>query len=369
MYALEVEAPVVHVGHAGVVEDQQGEGEHPQGVDVVASVHGQAGQGGQATVSAATRRDHGAGPAGTDQVTNGGRRGTSGAATLGPLRHAGAPQRDGCSNGTGAPAALAYVNPHSGMDRDPVSISGEQCAGGGDGRRAPGRGSGPVGATDLGVQQPEPDPGDPAAAVVGVRALAPACRYLAPAVAAVPAGQRGLVADSLGYRYQDDAGWLERFAYEYLKDVRTFALFVALEHLASWLGRRRQGEASLLAEPDVGVPVEPVERPQHFLVRKLGKEFLVATEDVEYAQAAGNYVNLHVRGHDYPLRITMAVLEQRLDPGVFLRPHRSWIINRRQLRTLEPLEGGEALLHMADGVKVPCSRRQLPQLRLALAGG
>ncbi|KAG1441964.1 hypothetical protein G6F57_018553 [Rhizopus arrhizus] len=192
MYALEVEAPVVHVGHAGVVEDQQGEGEHPQGVDVVASVHGQAGQGGQATVSAATRRDHGAGPAGTDQGTNGGRRGTSGAATLGPLRHAGAPQRDGCSNGTGAPAALAYVNPHSGMDRDPVSISGEQCAGGGDGRRAPGRGSGPVGATDLGVQQPEPDPGDPAAAVVGVRALAPACRYLAPAVAAVPAGQRGL---------------------------------------------------------------------------------------------------------------------------------------------------------------------------------
>lgn len=180
---------------------------------------------------------------------------------------------------------------------------------------------------------------------------------------------RHLAYAAVGYRYQDDAGWLERFAYEYLKDVRTFALFVALEHLASWLGRRRQGEASLLAEPDVGVPVEPVERPQHFLVRKLGKEFLVATEDVEYAQAAGNYVNLHVRGHDYPLRITMSVLEQRLDPGVFLRPHRSWMINRGQLRSIEPLEGGEALLHMADGVKVPCSRRQLPQLRLDLAGG
>lgn len=147
-------------------------------------------------MSANTRCDHGAGPAGTAKVTNGGRRGTSGAATLVPLRHAGAPQRDGCSNGTGAPDALAYVNPHSGMDRDPVSFSGEQCAGGGDGRRTPGRGSGPVGATDLGVQQPEPDPGDPAAAVVGVRALAPACRYLAPAVAVVPAGQRGLVAAS-----------------------------------------------------------------------------------------------------------------------------------------------------------------------------
>ena len=180
---------------------------------------------------------------------------------------------------------------------------------------------------------------------------------------------RHLAYVSLGYRYQDDAGWLERFAYEYLKDVRTFAMFVALEHFASWFGRRRQGEASLLAEPDVGPPVEPVERPQHFLVRKLGKEFLVATADVEYAQAAGNYVNLRVRGHDYPLRITMAVLEQRLDPGEFLRPHRSWLIHRGQLRSIEPLDGGEALLHMADGAKVPCSRRQLPLLRQALGQG
>ncbi|HCL43954.1 MAG TPA: LytTR family transcriptional regulator, partial [Pseudomonas sp.] len=139
---------------------------------------------------------------------------------------------------------------------------------------------------------------------------------------------RHLAYASMGYRYQDDAGWLERLAYEYLKDIRTFAMFVALEHFASWFGRRRQGEASLLAEPDVGPPVEPVERPQHFLVRKLGKEFLVATADVEYAQAAGNYVNLRVRGHDYPLRITMAVLEQRLDPSEFLRPHRSWLIHR-----------------------------------------
>nr|KAJ9616058.1 hypothetical protein H2204_014165 [Knufia peltigerae] len=179
---------------------------------------------------------------------------------------------------------------------------------------------------------------------------------------------RHLAYAALGYRYQDDAGWSERFAYEYLKDVRTFAMFVALEHFASWFGRRRQGEATLLAAPDEGPPVEPVDRPDHFLVRKLGKEFLVPTADVEYAQAAGNYVNLRVRGHDYPLRITMAVLEARLDPVLFLRSHRSWLVNRGQLRSIEPLDGGEALLHMADGARVPCSRRQLPLLRQALGG-
>lgn len=162
--------------------------------------------------------------------------------------------------------------------------------------------------------------------------------------------------------------WPAQWFYEFFKDIQTYALLVSAVHALAWFGRRRQGEATLLAAPDEGPPVEPVDRPDHFLVRKLGKEFLVATADVEYAQAAGNYVNLRVRGHDYPLRITMAVLEARLDPVLFLRSHRSWLVNRGQLRSIEPLDGGEALLHMADGAKVPCSRRQLPLLRQALGG-
>lgn len=162
--------------------------------------------------------------------------------------------------------------------------------------------------------------------------------------------------------------WPAQWFYEFFKDIQTYALLVSAVHAVAWFGRRRQGEATLLAAPDEGPPVEPVDRPDHFLVRKLGKEFLVATADVEYAQAAGNYVNLRVRGHDYPLRITMAVLEARLDPVLFLRSHRSWLVNRGQLRSIEPLDGGEALLHMADGARVPCSRRQLPLLRQALGG-
>jgi len=46
---------------------------------------------------------------------------------------------------------------------------------------------------------------------------------------------------------------------------------------------------------------------------------------VEWAQAAGNHVNLRVRGHDYPLRSTVAGLEARLDPDSFVRIHRSYI--------------------------------------------
>ncbi len=167
------------------------------------------------------------------------------------------------------------------------------------------------------------------------------------------------------YRY---GPWPTQWLYELFKDLQTYAMLVCAVHALAWFGRRRQGEAALLAAPDEGVPVEPVERPAHFLVRTLGREFLVATTDIEHAQAASNYVNLRVRGHDYPLRITMTALEQRLDPALFLRSHRSWLVNRGCLRSIEPLEGGEALLHMADGTRVPCSRRQLPVLRQALGG-
>jgi hypothetical protein len=180
-------------------------------------------------------------------------------------------------------------------------------------------------------------------------------------------GLRHLAYAALGYHYQDDASWPVRLVYEYLKDVRAFFTFVAIEHFFSWFGRRRQGEAHLLAAPDDAPPVDAVERPERFLVRKLGRDFLVATGDIEYAQAAGNYVNLRVRGHDYPLRSTMAALEERLDPAVFVRAHRSWLVNVRHLVSIEPLDGGEALLHMDDGGRVPCSRRQLPSFRQALA--
>ena len=46
-------------------------------------------------------------------------------------------------------------------------------------------------------------------------------------------------------------------------------------------GRIAKGEASLLAEPDEGPPLEPVDRPERFLIRKLGREFLVAANDIE----------------------------------------------------------------------------------------
>lgn len=102
-------------------------------------------------------------------------------------------------------------------------------------------------------------------------------------------------------------------------------------------------------------------------MRKLGRDFLVATADIEWVQASGNYVNLHVRGHDYPLRSTMAAIEARLDPAVFVRIHRSYLVQLARVQAIRPLESGDARVHLADATVLPCSRRYLAALR-AVAG-
>jgi hypothetical protein len=165
-----------------------------------------------------------------------------------------------------------------------------------------------------------------------------------------------------GWHY-DFGGWWINFGYEYLKDVRTYFLIIGVLMLYRLWLLRQQGEAKLLAEPEEGPPVEPVDRPDRFLVRKLGKEFLVNASEIEWLQAAGNYVNLHVRGRDYPLRSTMAGIEARLDPARFLRVHRGYFINLDYLAEIEPLETGDARLRLRDGTTVPCSRRYRAALR------
>ena len=193
-------------------------------------------------------------------------------------------------------------------------------------------------------------------------------RYLLASVFASAVHVVGMVAlRVVVYRWQgmdyDFGPWGRQFFYEYLKDVRNFASIVLTMEGYRFVLRRWQGEASLLDAPDEGPPVEPVELPERFLIRKLGREFLVAANDIEWIQASGNYVNLRVRQHDYPLRSTIAGIETKLDPRRFARVHRSYMVNLDQVASIEPMDSGDARLHLKDGTQLPCSRRYRADLR------
>ncbi|MFA9216849.1 MAG: LytTR family DNA-binding domain-containing protein [Sphingomonadaceae bacterium] len=186
-------------------------------------------------------------------------------------------------------------------------------------------------------------------------------------------GIRKLVYASQGLTY-DFGNWPVELTYEAIKDVRAYALLLACilgYRLLIW---RLQGEATLLQAPDQAfnsatvmpaLDSEAATPPERFLVKKLGKEFLLPTKEIEWIQASGNYVNLHRLGHDYPLRSTLAKLEARLATG-FMRVHRSYLVNLALIVAIEPTEFGDARLRTSTGASVPCSRTYLEELRQRL---
>jgi hypothetical protein len=177
----------------------------------------------------------------------------------------------------------------------------------------------------------------------------------------------------LGEEYRP-APWATTLFYEYLKDVRSYGLILIAVLSYRLVLLRVQGEARVLdaPEPPAAAPVPPAApeeptalpqappapvRPERFLVKKLRKEFLIAAADIEWLQAQGNYVGLHVNGHDYLLRSTLNDFLDQLDPRRFVRVHRSYAVNLDRVAEIEPLEGGDARLRMKGGSLVPCSRR------------
>ena len=163
--------------------------------------------------------------------------------------------------------------------------------------------------------------------------------------------------------YYDFGDLPVEYLYEYLKDARGYFYALAIVYGYRYILLRLQGEAHVLSASETGPALDSTERPHRFLVRKLGKEFLVAAADVERLEAQGNYVNLHVRGRAYPLRSTMTAIEAMLDPAKFVRVHRSHIVNLDHLAEIEPLDTGDARLKLRDGSIVPCSRTFRASLR------
>jgi len=176
----------------------------------------------------------------------------------------------------------------------------------------------------------------------------------------------------------DFGPWLPRWGYEYLKDLRSYAAIVGVLTAYRFVLLRAQGEARVLDAPEPApepasadtpadapapAPEPPPARPERFLVRKLRSEFLIAASDIDCVQAQSNYVALHVRGHEYLLRSTLADFLTQLDPARFVRVHRSYAVNLERVVEIEPTDSGDARLRLTSGAWVPCSRRYREELQ------
>ena len=161
-------------------------------------------------------------------------------------------------------------------------------------------------------------------------------------------------------RYHWDS-WPMEFFYEYLKDFRTYLLIIVLVYLYRFIIRRLQGEAGFVSEGKDDSDQEPV--LDRFLVKKLGREFLVRLDDIDWIESSGNYVNLHVGKKVYPLRGTMTGINERLSTRGFQRVHRSAIVNLDRVSEIVAFDTGDGEARLVSDATVPVSRRFRKELR------
>ena len=94
----------------------------------------------------------------------------------------------------------------------------------------------------------------------------------------------------------------------------------------------------------------------HLRIKDRGHISIVDVADVEYIDAAGDYMCIHVGEKTHILRETMKTMEKRLDPKVFQRVHRSTIINLDKVREVRPHSNGECFLTLESGTELKVSR-------------
>ena len=91
--------------------------------------------------------------------------------------------------------------------------------------------------------------------------------------------------------------------------------------------------------------------------------FFLRPAEIDWMEAAGNYVRLHVGKKSHLIRETMKGLEDRLDPDTFVRIHRSRIVNLDRVRELQPWFHGEHLIVLTSGEQLTTSRRHSVRLQ------
>jgi two-component system, LytTR family, response regulator len=139
-----------------------------------------------------------------------------------------------------------------------------------------------------------------------------------------------------------------------LKPVSEERFAEALQRTRSHLQRR--GDASERIVSLLQSLASPPKTLTRIAVRSAGKTRFVDLQDVLWIQGAENYVQLHTATARHLVHATIQSMLERLDPDVFVRIHRSAIVNVRHIMQIETAAQGDYLLTLDNGFSVQSSR-------------
>jgi two-component system LytT family response regulator len=108
-------------------------------------------------------------------------------------------------------------------------------------------------------------------------------------------------------------------------------------------------------------------KTDRLVVKSGGRLFFLRTDEIDWIEASGNYVRLHVGTTSHLLRETMNAIEGRLDPEKFFRIHRSRIVNMERIQEMQPWLNGEYAVVLRTGTRLTLSRGYREKLQERLA--
>ena len=127
----------------------------------------------------------------------------------------------------------------------------------------------------------------------------------------------------------------------------------ARKHLSrDQLGTVQEQLESLLKK----VRADRTQFPERLVIKTSGRVVFLKVVDIDWIDAAGNYVKIHSGGEGHMLRETMTGLEERLDPKKFLRIHRSTIVNVERIKELQQQFHGDYVVILEGGQRLTLSR-------------
>jgi hypothetical protein len=155
--------------------------------------------------------------------------------------------------------------------------------------------------------------------------------------------------------------WTTVFGYEVSKFLLFYLLLsgvhFGLRSFSAWQGERSGDEGN------AGRSRDSAPLPSRLVITDRGQTTMVTYEEIEWLEAADNYVSLHLDGQEMLVRRTLSGLLKELDDS-FVRTHRSAAVRLDRIAAIRPRDKGDATVIMKSGAEVPCSR----QHRAALIG-
>ena len=146
-----------------------------------------------------------------------------------------------------------------------------------------------------------------------------------------------------------------------LKPIGRARFDTALERAKSRLGNKLPQPETLAAAAR-----PPHQFQERLVVKDSTKVTLIPVSKLDYAEAQDDYVALASQGKKHLKQQTIAGLEAALDPGNFVRIHRSYIVNLERVVRIEPYGKDSRLAILTDGTRLPVSRAGYGRLKALL---